>query len=222
MEFYAENQYKALFYSGSDPTSRAAKIIQESIERNLPREFYSKVLEIGGGEGFHVENVKHGYDEYHLTDIELRDLTDYASALKDRGQLYYYAVDAHSLQFENSSFDRIIFMCVLHHIARVEEALKEARRVVNNEGLVSIYLPCDPGAFYRFIRSIFISRKVKRLKINYKYLNALDHIGHFSAIDTLIRHVFAQDSIRIRKFPFPKLGWNFNIYNVYQITIKKS
>jgi ubiquinone/menaquinone biosynthesis C-methylase UbiE len=64
----------------------------------------------------------------------------------------------------------------------VENSLKEARRVCKNGGVISIYLPTDPGIMYRFMRKIFTARRASKLRINYEYINALGHRNHFYSI----------------------------------------
>ena len=219
MSFYEKN-YSKLFYQGG-ASANASKFIQKSIETGLKSLHFSKVLEIGGGEGFHVPYVQHGFDEYYLTDIDVREPIPEVVKLASQKKLFQLLEDANLLSFSDNYFDRTIFMCVLHHLPNVENALLEAKRVTGDGGLISIYLPCDPGMLYRILRHLVLTRRAKELKIDYKLINAREHIGNVSAILHIIKHVFKDDLVKIRKFPFMLFGWNFNIFYNIQIRIQK-
>lgn len=209
-----------MFYSGEDLASWATRFIQSSIERNLPKGYFETVLEIGGGEGFHLEHLKHEFNLYYLTDVQLRDLTPYAQDLRKSGRLNYVRANARNLPFDSETFDRTVIMCVLHHLGGVEKVLREAHRVTKPNGLISIYLPCDPGMLYRILRKVFTRGKARKLKIDYDYVNAMEHFGSFASINTLIKRVFCDDKVKIIRFPFGIPSWNLNIFYTYQIIRK--
>lgn len=211
--------YKEMFYSGG-LTGFSTKLIHKALEKNVKSK-HSKILEVGGGEGFHLPFVTNSYDKYFITDISLRPLTDYARTIQLNGKLVHEFGDGSKLSYRKNYFDRVIFMCVLHHVSDIESVMREARRVCKNGGLISIYLPTDPGVIYRLMRKIVTWRKSRRLKIDYEYINSLGHRNHFYSIFNILKKEFKCDFISIRRRPFPILFNDLNLYYIIHITIKK-
>lgn len=80
-----------------------------------------KVLDIGCGHNELIKKYKNGIgvDAYHFSGVDI-------------------VCDAAKLPFENQSFDTITFVASLNHIINREDALKEANRVLKNDGRVII------------------------------------------------------------------------------------
>jgi phosphatidylethanolamine/phosphatidyl-N-methylethanolamine N-methyltransferase len=211
--------YKSIFYSGGI-TGFLTKFIHKALEKNVKSK-YSKILEIGGGEGYHLPFVTCSYDKYFLTDISLRPLSDYARTIQLSGKLVHEFADGTKLTYRKNQFDRVIFMCVLHHVSDIESLMREARRVCKNGGLISVYLPTDPGVTYSLMRRIVTWRKSCRLKIDYEYINSLGHRNHFYSIFNILKKEFQGDFVSIRRRPFPIPFYNLNLYYIIHITIKK-
>jgi phosphatidylethanolamine/phosphatidyl-N-methylethanolamine N-methyltransferase len=113
--------------------------------------------------------------------------------------------------------------CLLHHVNFPDTALREIRRVVKTDGLVSITLPCDPGLLYRIGKKIgpYRTLKKKEPKINPEYFHYLQHRNHYPALRSQIFEVFKNDEINERAFPFNTRFWNSNLFSVFQIRINK-
>lgn len=214
-DFY-ENNYNELFYSRGI-ASIATRFIHIALEFKIRKENYPLVLEIGGGEGNHVPFVRHEYKEYTLSDIDRRPLNSVAAQLLVEKKLKFDIQDAHRLSYGPESFDRVVFMCVLHHLENPEKSLAEARRVLKPGGLLSIYLPCDPGIIYRMTRSLLVGFGSRKLGLNYKLLNAQEHRNHVQSLELMIDHAFSRDSIRTLRFPFGVKSWNMNYFYVIHI-----
>jgi phosphatidylethanolamine/phosphatidyl-N-methylethanolamine N-methyltransferase len=174
-----------------------------------------------GGEGFHVPFVKHDFTSYYLTDISNRTLTRDALNLKVENRLISMTNDAEHLAFKTSCFDRVIFMCVLHHLNDPYKALQESLRVVRNKGLITIYLPCDPGFAYRQFRKIALRSNIKDLDLNYNLINAKEHHKHVHGLEIFIKEVLKESKIVQKAFPFRIKLHDLNIFNVYQMWVTK-
>jgi ubiquinone/menaquinone biosynthesis C-methylase UbiE len=220
-ENFYDGTYKAMFYS-EGIASLATQQIHKALEsypnkRNLN---FPLTLELGGGEGHHFEYVKSRYQLYLLSDIRNSELTVAAENAVKSGTLKFILQDAEALTLLSQPVDRTIFSCVLHHLSNPERALIEARRVTKFGGMVSIYLPCDPGFVYRTLRRIFTTRISQKLGIDYELMNVREHTNHYYQLNKLIRTVFYNDKITVRNFPFQFASFDLNIYSIYHITIK--
>lgn len=181
---------------------------------------------MGGGTGEHLRFVSHSFSTYTLLDIaENTEGLERIASDPRSPKIKFVVADASSTPFSDSSFDRVVSTCVLHHVASVEDALNEIRRVSKNDAVVDLYLPCDPGLVYRWIRhwTSHLMQK-KSMKLNWtevKYLWALEHRNHYLGIYSLIRGVFRNDELKLSRHPLPILSWNFNLYSIIRITVAK-
>jgi ubiquinone/menaquinone biosynthesis C-methylase UbiE len=228
IEDYYRNTYSKIHYRGIlglFTTGYHKKLESSKYVSSLSQ---PRVLEVGAGSGEHLDFVANTFSKYTLTDLEIRepilDLLQRERSKSDN-RLNFKKANVENLPFRDESFDRVISTCLLHHLNSVEGALTEIRRVTRNGGLVSIYLPCDPGFFYRIIRHVFSHIKMSRLPgmniKKVKYLWAEEHKNHFLGILVLIKNVFSKDKIHIKRYPFPFFSWNFNLFLVIQIEIHK-
>lgn len=195
-------------------------------KKNISSLHYSNVLEVGGGTGEHLEFVQHSFDSYTLLDISKNVEGLNRVKLDPReSHIKFVLADATDMPLKNDDFDRVLVTCVLHHIPNLETALVEIRRVVHNGSIVDLYVPCDPGMVYRWIRhwaSHFKQKKVMELSwIEVKHLWALEHRNHYLGILSLIRGVFKNDQIHIKRYPWKYFSWNFNLYSIVRIVIEK-
>ena len=136
-------------------------------------------------------------------------------------KIKYKVADVQNLPFKTSSFDRVISTCLLHHVNDVEKALLEIKRVTKkSDGLISIYLSCDPGILNRLLRSLLIMPKARKLGFSeYEIFIAREHKNHFQSIDSMINHVFKGQNIHKKYYPFYIKSWNLNVFVIYQILL---
>lgn len=185
---------------------------------------YENVLEIGGGSGEHVRYVRHKFSKYTIVDI-VEDVEKLKALKSDprSEKIKFVLADASSLPFEDSSFDRILSTCVLHHILDLESAMREIRRISKKGATVDLYLPCDPGMIYRWIRHWTSHYKQKQsMNIDWgqvKFLWAMEHRNHYLSILSVCREIFKEDDLSIERYPFKFSSWNFNLYSVIRIKI---
>lgn len=187
-----------------------------ALERGLGRlPLKAKVLEVGGNLGEHLQFVKHSYEEYLVTDI--RD-TGFQS---DDKRVRFEVADVENLPYPDSSIDRVVLTCVLHHVTDVHRALVSIRRVVRPQGLVSVMLPCDPGLAYRIAKTVGPYRSLRKLgsEISAQFCHYQQHRNHFPGISAAIKEVFSEDQVRTSWWPFPIRSWNLNLFAILQIRI---
>jgi phosphatidylethanolamine/phosphatidyl-N-methylethanolamine N-methyltransferase len=188
-----------------------------------PQDVFGRVLEVGSGAGDHKHFVKHNYSTYYETDIRFPDGTFEPGTSPKPGESKLNVVreiaDVMHLQYVDGFFDRVIATCLLLHLTDPESALLEIKRVTKaTGGVVTILVPCEPGILLRLSRKFLTARKAKRLGFaGYELFNARDHINYISGLDKVIKYVFRDDKVAIRRLPFHIPSWNFNLYFVYTI-----
>lgn len=216
---YYDNFYEEIHYKGA--MGRYSELAHWFIEKRLKTAtHYSQVLEIGAGSGEHLKQVRHSFDRYVCLDIYPPKIP------KKFHKVEFIQGDAEEMPFDNNTFDRILNVCVLHHVGHVEKVAQEMLRVSKDGAILNLYVSCDPGMIYRWIRH-WSSHLKTSLKMNVsmretKYLWALEHRSNFLAIKSILYWIFRDHKVSVRRFPFPYLSWNFNLFTVFEIKIKKS
>jgi phosphatidylethanolamine/phosphatidyl-N-methylethanolamine N-methyltransferase len=126
------------------------------------------------------------------------------------------SINAEKLPYQNDSFDRLISTCLLTHLKNPEDALKEWKRVVKPGGIISIYIPCEPGILLRIVQSLTTRRKQLKLGIDAKYIHYSEHPYHHPYLTTLVDYTFKKNYIS-RSFPFIFGGFNLNLWTIVTI-----
>ena len=72
------------------------------------------------------------------------------------------------LKFENNFFDRIIAIHVLEHLPNLPKTLYEIARVMKDNGLFQVVIPCEGSLAYTLARKISAERIFKK-KYNTSY-----------------------------------------------------
>ena len=215
-KWYSGN-YKNCYYTGA--IGKAYGLVHKQMEKrhSKPRTF-SRVLEVGAGNGEHFQYVNHNFDEYHMTDIQ--DINLESSDHDSR--IILGKVDCTNLNtFQDGYFDRVIATCLLVHLKDPDLALCEWRRVVKKGGELTIYLAAEPGFVLTMVRRVFIWPKTRKLGIpNPEFFAYSEHINHYPRMNSLVEEVFKHDLITRKKYPFPLFSWQFTLYEILHIRIE--
>ena len=208
LTYYSEN-YEGLLNSGL--LGRLKGFTHRIIENQVPRGTdYHKVIEVGAGVGTHKKFVRHYYKSYLETDLRHSPYTHIAQ------------MDAEALvKISDSEYDRLVATCLLAHLTNPEKALQEWRRIIKTKGLISIYVPCEPGMALRAFRFFTTNIKARLKGINHYRFHYTEHRNYYINLKYLIEEVFRDDKVSVHRFPFVFLSWNFNFFAVYTITVEK-
>ena len=175
----------------------------------------SKILEIGAGSTPHYHFIKHTYDEYHIVET-----SEYAMNYhKDNKKFQLTKYDGKNLPYKDNSFDRIIISHCLEHILSPEDFLNEMMRVLKIGGVLSIWLPTDPGFAWRLGRlfvGLFKVNKTYNLSFDeFEYLKATEHVNSIFNLISIIRYNY-KNSIEEHFYPLKIKSSDLNlIYNVH-------
>lgn len=148
-EVYDESNYASPLQSA---VMRASHRLTEKNHKEY--DHFAKVLEIGAGTGEHLSFVRHGFDQYVLSDLDAKTLKVAKGKLNGKfgNRLLFETQSGAGVSYADNSFDRLIATHVLEHIYQPHLALKEWQRVVKNGGVLSVLIPTDPGVAWRLGR----------------------------------------------------------------------
>ncbi len=209
-------------YTGSLQTAvmRASHRLTE--KRFQKHDHFFKVLEIGAGTGEHIGFVRHGFDQYVLSDLDAKTLEVAKSKLggKFGNKLLFETQSGEKLSYADNSFDRLIAAHVLEHICQPHLAIREWRRVVRNGGILSILIPTDPGIAWRLGRHLGPRRNAIAQGIAYDYIMAREHVNSCNNLIALLRHYFPERTESWWPFPVPSV--DLNLFFVCHAVVRKA
>jgi SAM-dependent methyltransferase len=173
------------------------------------------ILEIGGGVEPHYKWVTGlSFETYLITDI-----TDHADS-HGEGVGFISHEDFRPENYEKK-FSRIIASHVLEHIQDPEAALLNWVSMLDEKGILSIALPCDPGLAWHFCRRISApkARKVYGISpIEHRLIMAREHINSIDNLLAFIDYYFA--SRKTYWFPSLFASVNLNLLCIIQLSRK--
>jgi phosphatidylethanolamine/phosphatidyl-N-methylethanolamine N-methyltransferase len=210
MKNYYKDHYQGLIQEGSGKFF--SNYVHKIMEMNLPRNFYPKVLELGALNGLHKQYITHKFDVYYETDILIEGTTKISNNYIKKFQ------DAENLnEFKDDSIDRVIATCMLSHLKDPEVCLEEIKRILSNDGLVTLWVSNDPSILLRIFQNIFRKNDFKRSGLDYDSIQYREHLTYFTRLNFLIYDVFQDFKIQRKELPFRKFWYHLNFVSVYQI-----
>lgn len=158
-----------------------------------------KVLEIGCSTGHNATMLQNHVDSY--TGVDISDAAINAAKDKKIPNASFCQVDAHSLPFEDSSFDCVITDSLLHHLD-LEKAFGEIRRVLSPDGRLVFFEPLGVNPFFQLYRMAtpaartrderpFTLKDLKHFEKHFSY----DEV-FFSGFFVIISAFFRRESLR--------------------------
>ncbi len=175
-----------------------------------------RILELGFGEGEHLQFVKSDFSEYLATDIDEKRLEKVSAKLPSK--VVTKKVDASNLPFEDETFDRVIATCLIAHLQEPEKSLREWRRVLKPGGSMSVYVPCEPGFSLRLFRKLITAPKAKKLGFEgFNLYIARDHVSDAFRILNIAAETFRTDNQKMVFRPFFLRSWYLNLFCVIQV-----
>lgn len=216
-EFYSKN-YKSFINTGAiGMVSHVTHLTLERVHWRRINNENLKVLEVGAGNCQHIKFVYGEFAEYVMSDLR----PEMFPRTIERGTLMLDSVSAENIPFPDNSFDRLVATCLLAHMSNPDEALSEWRRVVKAGGIISIYVPCDPGLLLRLMQAVVSHPKKKKLGVfKPKLFHYREHKNSYVRLVEEIKNI--SGNLEIVRYPFPFLSWNLNLWAVFQVTVEKS
>ncbi|WP_391088907.1 methyltransferase domain-containing protein [Vibrio sp. NH-UV-68] len=176
---------------------------------------FSKVLEVGAGNGQHIEHVNHSYDRYVMTDLRPEMLE---TVNQSNPKVEVSIQDATKLSYDDNEFDRVIAAHILEHLPNPHSVLREWTRVLKPGGVLSILIPCDPGFAWRLGQSLRSKANFASVGLDYDYINAREHINAIGNLKVLIDFYFPK-KLNVQWEPLKLPIYDCNLFYIVHITI---
>ena len=119
----------------------------QQIFRLFPAKSHHKILEIGSGGGFALENLRNTKPFFVPLDIPTVNLLKMKSS--SPFSFHPCSADAYNLPFDNSSFDLVLLLEVIEHLADPRQALCEIHKILKSDGLLTISVPYNEKISYQ-------------------------------------------------------------------------
>lgn len=172
--------------------------IHHSVHKNLARFSQKKktggwILDLGCGTGAHYpyyENVE------SVIGIDMN--MDSLKKIKERyPRVILIRGDCYNLPLADLAVSEIYSVYNLEHLWYLEDAICEARRVLEKGGFFFAGLPCEGGLLWNMGRK-FTSEKAmsKKYNIDYKQVIALEHCNTAEKITRFLKEKFIIDEMR--------------------------
>jgi phosphatidylethanolamine/phosphatidyl-N-methylethanolamine N-methyltransferase len=173
-----------------------------------------RILEVGAGNGQHLNFIKQDYFSYEMTDLRPEMLPNQ----HEKVTVNKNSISADQLPYPDHFFDRVIASCLIAHLNEPQIALSEWKRVVKQGGLITIYVPCEPGLLLRTLRALVTNPKKRKIGIsNVALFQYRDHQQTYVRLKAEIHSLTF--NVHSRRFPFPFLPWNFNLWAVFTVKL---
>jgi phosphatidylethanolamine/phosphatidyl-N-methylethanolamine N-methyltransferase len=217
-KLFYECFYESVIF-GKGIGSKAVRRTHSTMEKAWgERNRFRKVLEVGSGNGEHIDFVKHEFDLYVMLDLRKTELK---SKWKSDSRIKTVEGNAESLPFETGEFDRVISTCLLHHVDHPELVLSEIERVLSQNGTATIFLSCDPGLAVRALRKLTVARSASKKGFEgYNLMISRDHRNHFGSLLEMAKFVFRNRELSVKYYPFRLRSWNLNGYTILNVRRK--
>ena len=227
----SENLYDPKKYEGVN-TSGLRKWLSNIKHRHLSSgvhpELNRKILEVGGGAYPHYKSFRlRGVNSYVVSDLKaVLDRMD-GGILSDVGptvQKHYADMDPSLLTLSGgeSKFTRVIASHVWEHVPDPEQSLLDWVACLEDNGILSLAIPCDPGCVWR-LGQILARKKVRKVlgfsAAEYDLVMSREHVNAVQRLMKIFRFYFPQGTVR--KFPFPFMPIEANLYVFLSATRKQ-
>lgn len=183
----------------------------------------SQILEIGAGSSPHFNYISHMFGKYIFLENSKFAINYLKQKFKRNKKLRYKTYNGKKIPFKSNCFDRIIISHVLEHIPEPEHFLKDMMEKLKKGGILSISLPCDPGALWRmgrfFLKIFTVKNKLKISNIEYDYMIATEHINSIFNLKSIIKYKYSKNVIQERYLPARIKFTDLNLF--YNITLRK-
>ena len=118
----------------------------EKLESIIKGIHAGKVLDIASGAGDFIDFIKNMNQVESVTAIdEIEKMEEFIKKRHPEDNINFKKMNAHHLEFEDSSFDTVCISNSLHHLSELNQVISEAIRVLKKDGFLVINEMCCDG-----------------------------------------------------------------------------
>ncbi len=168
-----------------------------------------RLLEIGCGTGIFIKSVKHYRPDLEVYGCDISKTAITIAMKNKKYDIHYKIGETSALPYKDKSFDIVVMMDVLEHLKDVEEAIKEAKRVLKEGGICHLLVPCEANRFT-------LHWLMWKLKIGYNLKR--EYAGHIQRLSRYDVHRFVEEQgfiIVKETFSFHFIGQVYDIFFDY-------
>jgi len=215
---YYLNDYERIMEKGL--VGKMWKYIHKLLDKPFTQMSNICLIEVGSGSGQHFNCSKLQPKEYLEVDLRNPESKSTASIKNFENRRFVQDDAIYLAKIPDKYFDGLIATCLLAHLQDMETALINWRRVVKPGGILSIYIPNEPGILYPIVRGLITKPRIQKAGYDDDFLHWKDHRNHFPGMRSMIKHVFTTDTIRFSSFPLKFLNWNFGLFTIVKINVE--
>lgn len=146
------------------------------------------VCDLGCGQGYHFQFMA---DLNNVIGIDMR-LDSLRKIRRQSSDVTLIQGNLCSLPLKTGAISQLISVYALEHIYYLEDALKEASRLLSSDGNFYVGVPCEGGLAWTLGREVTSMRTMsKKYNLNYRKYIALEHCNTISDIDDALGKFFS-------------------------------
>jgi SAM-dependent methyltransferase len=196
----AREKYMRLWHEQLPTKYRAIENFNHGFPVKLSLKPGSKTLEIGAGLGEHAHYENLRDQDYHF--LEFRP--EFCEEIRKR--FPNSSVSCGNIEerqnYADKMFDRIVAIHVLEHLRHLPNALREIHRILKDDGVFDIVIPCEGGLAHSFGRKISAERLFKReFRMDFTPIRKNEHVSTYQEIRAVLADFFTVE----RSSFFPSL-----------------
>jgi phosphatidylethanolamine/phosphatidyl-N-methylethanolamine N-methyltransferase len=212
---YDYEKYSKYMYTGMQ--GAAMLISHKLLNQGIPKELNRSILDIGGGSMPHKSIIEiNSNDSYCISDTSSVLSKKKQEILKTQYENYEFHIwdkDKNFNQFtgEGRKFTRIIASHVWEHVDNPEFALKLWASLLEDDGIITIAIPCDPGLVWR-LGQLISRRKARKLfgleYSEYDLQMSREHVNPAQNLVKIFKYYAPRGSKKLFPFVFPIIEFN--------------
>ena len=173
----------------------------------------ASLLEVGCGSGRIIASIWEKYRNFRLTGLDRsKEQLRIAYHANQSKEVSFVLGDGEQLPFKDETFDYVAIFDFLEHILNPIAAIREARRVLKQEGYLYAFIPAEgqPNSIYRISQKLF--------GVHFKELTC-GHIQQFTLreLEQIVGHHFR---IIDKKYSYHVLGSMMD-YTMFALLLNK-
>lgn len=185
----AREAYMKLWHEELPGKYGVVEAFNHGFAAKLPLPKNCTTLEIGAGLGEHARYEDLNAQEYHF--LEYRE--EFCKELRR----HYPASHVHHGNIQEKQpwpegkFKRVVAIHVLEHLTHLPLAVEEVKRLLTQDGVFDVVIPCEGGLAHRMGRKVTAERMFKKnFKMDFAPICRNEHVNQYTEIFAVLSQHF--------------------------------